>query len=86
MMSSNTRLSDIVLEDKNLSLTAKGVFVSIGFLGNGCTLEQLVASSTSDSVAVTQALAELQSAGYVSHDEGTGLVIKTPSSFGSPDE
>jgi len=44
MMSSNTRLSDIVLEDKNLSMTAKGVFVSIGFLGNGCKLEQLLAS------------------------------------------
>lgn len=85
MMSSNTRLSDIVLEDRSLSMTAKGAFVSIGFLGNGCTLEQLVTSSTNDEASVTQALKELEDAGYVHFDEAGGYTIKAPSSFGSQD-
>ncbi len=82
-MSSNTRLSDVVLEDAKLSMTAKGAFVSIGFFGNGCKLEQLVNACTDSSESIAQAIAELEQAGYVNFDEDKAIHITTPSSFGA---
>ncbi|CAN5855029.1 hypothetical protein BH24DEI2_BH24DEI2_09180 [soil metagenome] len=78
----NTRFSDIVLDDANLSMSAKGVFVTIGFLGNGCTFEGLARHASEDVEAVKAAAQELISAGYVTTEEDDKLFIKTAPSFG----
>lgn len=83
MMSTNTRFSDIVLEDAKLSMSAKGVFVSIGFLGNGCKLEKLLNRTTDSTAAVLKALEELLKAGYIEMDANKTIHVKSPAVFGS---
>lgn len=78
----NTRFSDIVLDDPALSMAAKGVFVSIGFLGNGCSLEDLAKHALDELERIGAAVDELVRAGYVSVEEGERLHIKTAPSFG----
>ena len=65
MTKTATRFSDIVLDDPSLSLAAKGTFLAIGYLGNGCTVAKL-AERTSDTLqAIEYILSELIEAGYV---------------------
>ena len=78
----NTRFSDIVLDDANLSMSAKGVFVTIGFLGNGCTFEGLARHASESEEVVKAAAQELIDAGYVVVEEDDKLYIKTAPSFG----
>lgn len=70
-----TRFSDIILDDPNLSLAAKGAFLSIGYLGNGCTVAKL-AERTSDSLqAIEYILGELIDAGYVRLENSTLFLV-----------
>lgn len=82
-MSTNTRFSDIVLEDAKLSMSAKGVFVSIGFLGNGCKLEKLLNRTTDSTAAILKALNELEKAGYIFVDERKTVHFKSLAFFGT---
>ncbi len=82
MMTSNTRFSDVVLQDKNLSMNAKGVFASISFLGNGCTLDRLSQITKDSSHTILRALKELEQAGYILF-ERTSVRIKSAAYFGS---
>ena len=78
----NTRFSDIVLDDPALSMSAKGVFVSIGFLGNGCTLENLSEHSHDSLEALRGSVQELVQAGYLNLEEEGKLFIRAAPSFG----
>lgn len=63
-------------------MSAKGVFVTIGFLGNGCTFEGLARHASESVEAVKTAAQELIEAGYVAVEEDDKLYIKTAPSFG----
>ena len=78
----NTRFSDIVLDDPALSMSAKGVFVSVGFLGNGCTVENLLEHSHDSLEAVQRSVQELVQAGYLNLEEEDRLFIRAAPSFG----
>jgi hypothetical protein len=77
----NTRFSDIVLDDPALSMAAKGVFVSVGFLGNGCSLEDLAKHTLDGLERVEAAVNELVQAGYVSIEDER-LHIRAAPKFG----
>ena len=83
MMSTNTRFSDIVLEDAKLSMSAKGLFVSIGFLGNGCKLDKLLSRTTDSTAALLKSLTELERAGYIEIDARKTIHVKSPAAFGT---
>ena len=73
-----TRFSDIVLDDPNISLAAKGAFLAIGYIGNGCAVSKL-AERTSDSLqAIEYILGELIDAGYI-RLEDSNIFIVSPS-------
>jgi hypothetical protein len=76
-----TRFSDIVLDDPRLSMAAKGLFVTLGFLGNACTLEQLEAHCSDTKAHLQSSLNELRQVGYVSL-EGDVISVKAAASFG----
>lgn len=78
----NTRFSDIVLDDANLSMAAKGVFVSIGYIGNGCTLNVLEKHCSETLEFLKAAAAELIDAGYITTENEGELHIKAAPSFG----
>lgn len=82
MMTTNTRFSDVVLQDKSLSMNAKGVFVSISFLGNGCTLDRLAQITKDGTHNILHALKELEQAGYILFEKTT-VRIKSAAYFGS---
>jgi hypothetical protein len=76
-----TRFSDIVLDDNRLSMAAKGLFLTLGFLGNSCTLAQLQSRCADSEVALRRSLDELCKVEYVSL-EGDTISVKSASSFG----
>lgn len=78
----NTRFSDIVLDDATISMAAKGIFVTVGFLGNGCTFTRLTEHSRETVDTIKQAVEELVNAGYVTVEEGEKLFIRTAPEFG----
>lgn len=78
----NTRFSDIVLDDPALSMAAKGVFVTIAFLGNGSSLDDLAKHTLDDPPRLQGFLNELVQGGYLSIEEGNRLYIKSAPSFG----
>ena len=78
----NTRFSDIVLDDANISMAAKGVFVTIGFIGNGCTLSVLANHCNESLEALETASRELIDAGYIVTENEGELHIKAAPSFG----
>ena len=77
----HTRFGDIVLDDNAISMAAKGVFVTIGFLGNGCSVTALSNQSVNNVAEIEAALLELSKAGYVSVTDGT-VTIKSAATFG----
>ena len=77
----HTRFSDIVLDDAKLSMAAKGVFVTVGFLGSGCSVSKLISRSQDAKDTIMQAVGELVAAGYVSFDQQT-IHIRSAPTFG----
>lgn len=75
------RYSDIVLDDAKLSMAAKGVFVTVGFLGSGCPVASLQAHTADSPESLQRALDELERAGYVSLCEGA-VHIRSAQQFG----
>jgi hypothetical protein len=70
-----TRFSDIVLDDPNLSLAAKGAFLAIGYMGNGCSVSKLT-ERTSDSLsAIEYILGELIEAGYIKLEDSNLFIV-----------
>jgi hypothetical protein len=78
----HTRFSDIVVNDPAISMAAKGIFVTIGFLGNGCALQALLNHTKDTEALVESALQELTAAGYVTIDEGHYIHIRSAATFG----
>ena len=78
----NTRFSDIVLDDPAISMAAKGVFVSIGFFGNGCSLDDLARHTLDPLERLRDNIFELVRAGYLDIEEDERLVIRAAASFG----
>jgi hypothetical protein len=76
-----TRFSDIVLDDANISMAAKGLFLTLGFLGNSCTLEQLKAHCADSEADLRRILEELRRVEYISL-EGEQISVKAAASFG----
>jgi hypothetical protein len=74
----NTRFSDIVLDDVNLSMAAKGVFVTVGFLGSGCEIAHLQAHTKDTPESLQQALEELERSGYIGLTEGAVFIRSAP--------
>ncbi len=70
-----TRFSDIVLDDPSLSLAAKGTFLAIGYLGNGCTVAKLAERTSDNLQAIEYILSELIEAGYVRLEDSTLLIV-----------
>lgn len=79
----NMRFSDIVLDDARLSMAAKGVFATLGLLGNDCEVEALARHTSDGGGALAAALQELSEAGYVTLDERR-VRVSRPGSFGQP--
>ncbi len=76
-----TRHSDMVLDDPRLSLSAKGLFVSIAYLGNKCKLSNLSKHCSDDLNEIKLCLKELVSSGYVKLDADF-VSIRSAASFG----
>jgi len=76
-----TRHSDMVLDDSRISLAAKGLFVSISYLGNRCKLSSLNNYSSDQQNVILNSLDELLNAGYVKLEENF-VSIKPASTFG----
>lgn len=77
------RSSDIVIDDDRLSLSAKGVFVVVTLLGNGCRVVE-VASRCRDSAGnVESALHELVQLRYLRVDAGR-IQLEDAPHFGIP--
>jgi len=77
------RSSDIVVDDASLTLAAKGVFVTVTLLGNGCSTDDIARHCREDARAVQVALQELASHGYVSLNDGRASV-RDAADFGMP--
>ena len=77
----HTRFGDIVLDDLTIGMRAKGIFVTIGFLGNGCSVDAIIQQSTDTAQEAEAALAELVKAGYVSVDDAQ-VTIRPAATFG----
>lgn len=76
-----TRHSDMVLDDAKLSLSAKGLFVSIAYLGNRCKLANLTRHCSDDFNEIEFCLEELINSGYVELNSDE-VSIKPAASFG----
>jgi hypothetical protein len=76
-----TRFSDIVLDDARISMAAKGLFLTLGFLGNSCTLTQLKTHCADSEESLRRTLEELRTVEYISL-EGETIAVKAPASFG----
>ena len=74
-MTQNTRFSDVALEDHRLSMIAKGVFVTIGYVGNGCQANALKEKTTETPDAIQKALKELEQFEYVILDADGSIHI-----------
>ncbi len=78
------RSSDIVIDDERLSLAAKGVFVTVTLLGNGCRIEEIARHCRDDADLLTEALQELTRFRYVRVDRGAIRLEEAPY-FGVPE-
>ncbi len=76
-----TRFSDIVLDDSRLSMAAKGLFLTLGFMGNSATFAQLMRHCADTKETLGRSLGELREAEYVSFDAEV-ITVKSASSFG----
>lgn len=76
------RASDIVIEDSNLSLAAKGLFSLVGMLGNDCTLGEINERTTDPPEFVAMVIDELLRAGYVNVTDQV-IHIRQPAHFGA---
>ncbi|MGL4609559.1 MAG: hypothetical protein ACRCYY_07715 [Trueperaceae bacterium] len=83
-MATKTRFSDMVLENRQISMSAKGLFLTLGYLGNSCTLEQLKGMCSNPESELHQILEELRQVEYISLEDGR-INVKAPSSFGVGD-
>lgn len=77
----NMRFSDIVIDNPELSLAAKGVFATLGLMGNSCTIDELVQRSSDGEPTLRSAVDELERAGYVEVSEGV-VRLQSAGSFG----
>lgn len=59
------RAGDIVLEDIELSLAAKGLFAVASLLGDGCSLDEIQSRTSDPPEFLMMVLDELVRAGYV---------------------
>jgi hypothetical protein len=75
------RSSDIVIDDERLSLAAKGVFVTVTLLGNGCRVQDIARHCRDVPAAVEAALQELERLRYV-RVEDDAVRVEEASSFG----
>lgn len=75
------RYSDIVLDDTELSLAAKGAFAALSLLGNDCSIAELAKRTKDGPAGARDALAELEAAGYVELDEQS-VRVRRPGEFG----
>lgn len=75
------RFSDIVIDDPNISLAAKGVFSTLGLMGNSCSVAELTSRTSDDRQVVRSALEELERAGYVEVSNET-VRVQSTGSFG----
>lgn len=64
-MGQNMRFSDIVIDDPGISMAAKGVFSTLGLMGNSCSISELASRTKDKQQAVLAALGELERAGYI---------------------
>lgn len=78
------RASDIVIDDERLSLAAKGAFVTIALLGNGCGVEELLERCRDGAGQVEAALQELVKLRYVRLD-GSTVHFEDSDRFGMPE-
>ncbi|MEJ2287171.1 MAG: hypothetical protein P8Y02_00750 [Deinococcales bacterium] len=78
------RSSDIVIDDERLSLAAKGVFVTVTLLGNGCRVEEIARHCRDSGSNVEAALQELTRMSYVRVEDGTVRLEDAPR-FGIPE-
>ncbi len=78
------RSSDIVIDDERLSLAAKGVFVTVTLLGNGCRIEEIARHCRDDADLLTEALKELTRFRYVRVDRDAIRLEEAPY-FGVPE-
>ena len=81
LVSLATRHSDMVLDDSRLSLSAKGLFVTIAYLGNKCKLSNLSKHCSNDYQEITSSLKELINSGFVKL-EADEVSIKPAATFG----
>jgi hypothetical protein len=77
-----TRFSDIVLDDARLSMAAKGLFVTLGYVGGQSSLETLSNCSSDGLERLQVLLDELQQAGYISVSESGLVSVRSAGSFG----
>lgn len=80
---SRMRSSDIVVDDAALSLAAKGAFVIVTLLGNGCSVEEIARHAKETPVAVEAALLELRERGYLRFEAGRAS-LRDAADFGLP--
>jgi hypothetical protein len=78
------RSSDIVIDDERLSLAAKGVFVTVTLLGNGCRVEEIARHCRDSASNVEVALQELARLRYVRVEDGAVRLEDAPR-FGMPE-
>lgn len=78
------RSSDIVIDDERLSLAAKGVFLAVTLLGNGCRLEELARHCRDGVAKVEAAVDELVRLRYV-RLEDRAVHFEDPPRFGIPE-
>lgn len=78
------RIGDIVLDDPEIGLAAKGVFVTVGLLGNSCTLEELDSHCADTLEAIRAATEELVAHRYVTLEDDR-IVLRDLASLGIPD-
>lgn len=78
------RSSDIVVDDERLSLAAKGVFVSVTLLGDGCHLEDLARLCRDHVGDVEAAVLELVRLRYL-RLQGSVVHFGDPLRFGIPE-
>jgi hypothetical protein len=78
------RASDIVIDDERLSLSAKGVFVTVTLLGNGCRVQDIARHCRDVPSNVEAALQELLRLRYVRMDDDAVRLEEAPR-FGMPE-
>jgi hypothetical protein len=78
------RASDIVIDDERLSLAAKGVFVTVTLLGNGCRVQDIAQHCRDVPSSVEAALQELTQLRYLRVEDGAVRQEEAPR-FGIPE-